>query len=262
MTDLSGLGVLTVRPARDNDPFEAALQDRGCRIFSLPVMAIVPDNDNPDTRAAILDFDHYHKAIFVSRNAALLVLDWLDTYWPQLPLGIRYFAVGESTADILEDADLDVQFPEGNPTSEGLLALPALQPVAGERIVIFRGRGGRDDIRDELTRRGASVDYCELYHREPIRQNRDAIRNRLSSGQIHLVAAHSGEVLQNLLQLLTGEDLARLKRTPVLVPGDRVAAIAREACMEQVIAADSALPDSMVQALGHWYTSGTTGTDS
>jgi len=41
--------------------------------------------------------------------------------------------------------------------SDGLLALPQFVEVAGKSVVIFRGAGGRDVLRDALLARGARV---------------------------------------------------------------------------------------------------------
>ena len=49
--------------------------------------------------------------------------------------------------------------------SEGLLALPELANVAGNRIVIFRGAGGRELLHSMLAARGARVEQIECYRR-------------------------------------------------------------------------------------------------
>ena len=125
--------VLVVRPRRNPDSFVEALQARGCRVYSLPVMAIEPLPASPAIKGRILDFDHYNKAVVISANAARLALDWLDQYWPQLPLGVEFFAVGRSTAGVLENAGIESRFPAHDPTSEGLLGLRELDDLTGER---------------------------------------------------------------------------------------------------------------------------------
>jgi uroporphyrinogen-III synthase len=59
--------------------------------------------------------------------------------------------------------------------SESVLALPAFQApaVAGRRVLILRGDGGRDLLGDTLRARGAEVEYLTCYHRNgPTRRSR------------------------------------------------------------------------------------------
>ena len=49
--------------------------------------------------------------------------------------------------------------------SEALLALPEMRDLAGKRVVIFRGDGGRELLGDTLIARGAIVEYAECYRR-------------------------------------------------------------------------------------------------
>ena len=112
----------------------------------------------------VLDFDQFDKVIFVSQNAVEHAFNWLHDYWPQLPVGISYFAVGEKTAQALRAQGLSAQVASGM-TSEALLNLPALTEVWGQKILICRGRGGLPKLGENLHQRGARVRYLELYER-------------------------------------------------------------------------------------------------
>ena len=246
---LTGLRVLILRSARPGDPLAARLTDRGAEVHSFPLLAIEsrPALD-ADLAVTVVRADAW---IFISRHAVRHGLDQLAAAG-LLPTRVPIFAVGAATAAALhEDGGIAAAHP-AEPNTDGLLELPELQEVRGQTIVIFRGVGGRDALRAGLRARGASVHYCEVYRRVPERRWEPALAAALAAPGPLLLVAHSGEVLRALSQLLERAD-GSMPRPVCLVPGERVADIARGLGFEPVIAA-SALAAKMEQAVCHWYT--------
>lgn len=256
--------VVITRPKAQAEPWAAQLQARGFAAELLELLAICPLVGADQQRAIqnrVLDFDLYQKAIFVSQNAVRYGLEWLDKYWPQLPIGIEYFAVGAATARGLLNEGLAVedlaQSESGSMTSEALLQSPALQQVAGEKIVIFRGLGGRGHLAEILRERGAQVDYCEVYQRQLPEAAPGQLQLLLNKRQewqkyTNVMALHSGESLQNLQHLISQlpRDLAELLRQSyLLVPSERVAQLAGQAGFAAVLCATNATDGAMTQAL-------------
>ncbi|WP_041524406.1 uroporphyrinogen-III synthase [Gilvimarinus agarilyticus] len=254
--------VIITRPEPQASQWQKTLADQSLASVVVPVMEIVALDDSAareQVKQLILNFDHYQKAIFVSRNAVSYGTDWLDTYWPQLPVGITYFAVGSATARQLEHADIPVSAlgrEDSAMNSEALLADPALQQVAGEKIVIFRGVGGRDVLAHTLRERGAQVDYCELYHRRLPTEAESCLLSVLpaGNGQWDILSAHSGESLGNLTQLLHKHPAVAREAfaCPLLVPGERVAALARKAGFDHLLVAQNAGDNAMLAALNSY----------
>lgn len=258
--------VLVVRPRSlpdsGADRFVEQLAGAGAEPLHYPVMAIAPVAA-PRGKASPCDalerikqrvsaLADYRAVIFVSRPAACLGGDWIGHYWPQLPVGVRFYAVGGGTAQVLAERGIDAVVPAEEMTSEGLLALPDLQQLSGEKVLICRGCGGRELLAEELRQRGAEVHYAELYRRQLCSDYRQPIYTALESG-VDALAVHSGELLQALLALLPEPLRARLKTVPLLVPGQRLAALAGDAGFQQLVVAANALPECMVSALGRWY---------
>ncbi len=235
--------ILVIRPSRQADQFIALLEQAGAQICHTPVMTIEPLVDGQEIKNLILEVDNFDKAICVSGNAAQLTLEWLDRYWPMMPVGIEFFAVGQQTAEILAGADITALSPMGRQNSEALLALPELQVLSDQRVIIFRGCGGREILGETLMKRGARVDYCELYRR--VINPDQAMLARQQLAQSDCLVAHSGELLQALGEQV-GEPGAV---TPVVVPSERVAEIARELGYQNIISAENALPESMFAAV-------------
>lgn len=213
-------------------------------------MAIEP-LDSEGSRHQLASLASYDKVVVVSAHAARLAL-------ARLPRGATrgpaWFAVGQGTAEPLRNAGLSVTCPLGDATSEGLLALPAMAEVGGQRVLIIRGEGGRDALRAGLQGRGASVDLCELYRRVPDHSRRDELLRLLETRAVDVLVAHSAEVLGCFLVVTRGLAPRWLAELAVLVPSDSAARSASEAGFGQVIRAASALPAAMVDALRGWYT--------
>jgi uroporphyrinogen-III synthase len=112
--------------------------------------------------------------------------------------------------------------------------------------------GGRTTLRDELSRRGASVDELACYRRRPPVLAPGVLAARLREWGIGLVMISSGEGLANLLALLSPEETSNFVHMTLLVPSVRVAHMAREAGFKQVVTADNASDDAMLRALAQW----------
>jgi len=266
MDDLTGLHIVVTRPSAQAEPWAARLRDLGANTTVASLLEIVPVSENAQIQAiknCILDLDVYRKAIFVSQNAVEHGFEWIDMYWPQLPVGIDFFAVGETTAKQLQDRGVKVtdlaQSQTGAMTSETLLQSPALQQVADEKIVIFRGLGGRPHIGEVLSARGAQVSYCELYERilpsDSVRKCAAIFSQSAGqspSGDKLVLVLHSGEALENLQRVL--RELAAnaseiMTGVYLLVPSQRILELAEAAGFIHVCAAQNATEASMLQGL-------------
>jgi uroporphyrinogen-III synthase len=138
-----------------------------------------------------------------------------------------------------------------------LLAAPELQAVQGRRILLVKGEGGRDLLRETLTSRGAEVSTLETYRREPVVPTAAALQSLHEALETRLiVTATSVEVLDALLNLVPRPQAERVRDLPLVVPGPRVAAAAarqfgwRGAVAIAATAEDDAMLAATVAAAG------------
>jgi uroporphyrinogen-III synthase len=263
---LLGLEIVITRPYAQAEPWAQRLQELGAKTYIIPLLEIIPVAEPEQIRAiqnCILDFDLYSKAIFVSQNAVQHAFEWIENYWPQLPVGVDFFAVGEATAQQIVAQGARVtdlaQTQTGAMTSETLLQSPGLQNVAGEKIIIFRGVGGRPHLGETLKARGALVDYCELYERRLPTQAVEQlalIMQEIVANKNCVVVLHSGEALENLQQVLPQVAQQELpmenelkKKIVLLVPSERILELAKNAGFTQIYSAQNATDISMLQGL-------------
>lgn len=249
---LRGKRILLTRPAHQSAGWQSTLAAAGAQCDSIPMLAIAPVTDAAASQAIknlVLDFDQFDHAIFVSQNAVQYGFDWLEDYWPQLPQGPRFYAIGASTARAIAARGPQPESDNecGSMDSEALLALPPLQTPEGERVLIFRGLGGRTLIGDTLETRGARVSYCELYQRL---LPADAVAQlRSYSHTPDAITVHSGETLENLHQCLQDARRPELLAVPLICPSARVATRARQLGFSRASAADNAGDPAMLRAV-------------
>jgi uroporphyrinogen-III synthase len=253
MTDLtlSGIKVLLTRPAAQSAALVSAIVGLGGNVCELPLIEIQPVTDTvacEKIKSIILNLDHYYAAIFISTNAARIGMQWIDRYWPQLPVGLSAYAVGPGTAHVLKEFDWSVFVSDRGVTSEDLLALPGLREVDGKKIALFRGVGGRELLAETLRERGAAVDYLELYHRHTPDYSHDVLADLIQDQGVNAIVVSSAQILDVLLHSLH-QDISKLKTIPLLVPSERVRQRALDAGISIVINAGGADETSVIKSL-------------
>ncbi|MFA0810327.1 uroporphyrinogen-III synthase [Microbulbifer epialgicus] len=247
---LRGKRILTTRPAHQSGNWCALLRAEGAQVDNIPMLAIEPIETGEALQAIknhILDFDQIDEAIFVSQNAVHHGVDWLEDYWPQLPQGPRYYAIGATTAKALRARGIPCEQVGSQMNSEDLLMLPSLQQVHGRRILIFRGSGGRTLIGDTLNSRGAAVDYCELYRRTLPSEAPGQLKEYTATPDA--ITVHSGETLINLSSCIEQSAHMRLRHTAIICPSKRVAKQALELGFTRPQTASNASDEAMLEAL-------------
>jgi uroporphyrinogen-III synthase len=159
------LRVLVTRPAGQEAPVMALLAGAGFTPLHQSTLCIEPRVLDARERGYLMNLDQYHAVFLVSTNAVRLALEALTDYWPQWPVGVHWIAVGEATAAALADAGLPAVAPQTGFNSEAVLALPALQSLEEQQVLVLRGEGGRPLFAETLATRGARVDQVALYRR-------------------------------------------------------------------------------------------------
>ncbi len=252
---LAGLRVLVTRARHQSAGLAALIERRGGTAIRFPVIDILPARDLRAARTALASLDDYALVIFVSTNAVEHGLSCTDTAAAP-KTRTRVMAVGESTAAALEGAGFGaVLRPARGSSSEALLALPELDgtAIAGSRVLIIRGEGGRQLLGDTLSKRGARVTYAEVYRRAlPAACARDIVE-RGSNGGIDTIVITSREGFENLFAMLGESGAAWLRRAGYVVISERLAAHARAlGIRNQPVVAARADDEALLEALIRW----------
>lgn len=250
---LAGLNVLVTRPAHQADAFCAMIESAGGRAVRFPVLEILDPEDSKALLELIDALDGFDIAVFISPNAVSKAMNLIHAR-RAFPPGLKVAAIGQKSAQELRryghPADI---CPQARFDSEALLELPEMQAVAGKRVVIFRGDGGREMLGDTLKARGAHVEYANAYRRGRPKADAGPIMYLWSRGELHLVTVTSTEGLRNLFDMVGKLGQMWLRRTPLLVGSERMLATAEELGFKQTptVASDPS-DEAMYEALCTW----------
>jgi uroporphyrinogen-III synthase len=220
MGALTGIRVLVTRPAHQAENLCRMIEAEGGTAVRLPLLTIEPATQLAEARRRLaMPRDLW---IFTSANAVRHAQPLIARAWPG-----RVAAIGPATADALALAgQADAVTPLSGSSSEALLELPELQALAGSRVLIVTGEGGRDLLDRGLAARGAAVERAEVYRRVPLPYPPDAVASALRKSDVIVVT--SGELLEQLVRLTPEGSRASLLKKPLVVPAARVVEKARE----------------------------------
>ncbi len=248
---LKGMGVVVTRPVHQAQNLAQLIAGAGGEAILFPVLEILDAVDLRPINALISRLDEFDVAIFISPNAVSKALNLIRAQ-RQLPPRLMIAAIGKGSKKELERCGItQIVAPEKQFDSEGLLALPQFQDMRGKRVVIFRGEGGREVLGDTLISRGATLEYAECYRRCKPSIDTAPLLHRWARGEIHAVSATSGESLRNLFDLLGKLGQQWLRKTPLFVPHERIAQVAREMGLAQVIVTPPG-DEGLITGLSEW----------
>ncbi len=225
MNNHHSLRVLVTRPSKQAADTIQAITAQGHKVHSLPCLDIVAidahsqQHQHQHNKAIALNLDHYAHIIIISTNAAAHFLPLVENFWPQWPIGQTYWCMGQSTMAMLQTANfVDVRHSPLGETSEDLLNTLLPHIKSQDKVLIVRGVGGRETLKEALQKKQANVDYMACYQRQAPTINQQAIA-ALQTFAPQVVVLQSGETLANYHRLLA----PHLDYSPTLiVPSLRV----------------------------------------
>ncbi|MCF7484231.1 uroporphyrinogen-III synthase [Vibrio sp. J1-1] len=240
------MAVLVTRPGEQGIELCSLLERHGIPAHHHPLIDITADLSDTQLSAHL---DRAHFIIAVSRHAVQCAQQILSNNGMSWPKHAIYLAVGQKTAHYLSKfTQQKVHYPQVS-DSEHLLQLPVLNKVEKQNVVILRGNGGRELIKDALVRRGAKVHYSETYKREFIPFDPVSCISLWKAQQINQIIVTSGEQLDYLCSQLTSDQLAWLNQRELYIPSQRIADIAIQKGFTQVRCTGSASNQELLAAL-------------
>ncbi|MCH8500636.1 MAG: uroporphyrinogen-III synthase [Aliidiomarina sp.] len=243
-------GVLLIRPDQHADPLELGIRDHGFPVFRHAVVAIESVNLAAEQLQAI-STKNWDGIVVISPNAAREFnrqLEQAQLEWPQAK---HYLTVGPGTAEVLSPfCQQPVTWPAQAFNSEALLEFPELASLAGENWLIITGENGRELLPDSLKKRGATVEVCACYRRQPT--TTDVVANEPEwQQQVAVVLVSSLEQAQLFHGALSAEGKDWVNQTHWIAPSGRILdGIAELGVAPDCLhAAPSAMPSALIKTL-------------
>jgi uroporphyrinogen-III synthase len=235
-------------------------------ILHLPLLTIVPKDDEQIADHIANTLKDADLAIFVSPNAIesvmrLLERDWQDFSKKIIPIGV----MGGSSAMALtnhgvglESTPTPIVMPKNNERwdSEGLWQeLQGLEwDWSNKKIVIFKGEGGRDWLSDTLKKAGARVESISTYTRVPLDVKNPAwhaIRQMDVAKSLWVLT--SSEAVRYLGQVFKSQFPQGLQSASALCPHHNIADAAKAIGFGEVFASEPG-DEALIKATLAWLT--------
>lgn len=219
-SSLNELRVVITRPREQAGPLAELVTRSGGVPVLYPTIEIraLPLDARAGLAESVAEADW---AIFISAHAVRHGLDHIHAAGADLG-STPVASIGGATTGALRKAGVRVRLEcPSPPGSESLLATPEMQQVAGLKICIVRGRGGRELLGETLRRRGAAVNYVECYERYRPQAPATPLLEAVKSGNGAVIVTTSVNGLQNLLAMAAGREQDVILSATLVVAGER-----------------------------------------
>lgn len=217
---LQNIGIAITRPIDQAKKLAKLIEQAGGTPILFPLIEITPLNDYSQFERVISEIGNYDWAIFISSNAVQNAMPRLVKLG--IPSNLQFAAIGPVTAKELQNFGVEeVLTPKERFDSESLLTLPEMTNVAGKKIMIIRGVGGRDVLAETLKARGAQVTFAESYQRINPQTDCDLLAQLYAENKLHGIVVTSSEAMRHLLDLTDNADW--LKHVTLFVNHARIA---------------------------------------
>mgnify|MGYP005629308659 FL=1 len=266
--------VLVTRPAGQADRLVDVLEDAGITVSCLPLLhlkAVTEAEKIAAIKKQLLLLSQQDFVIFISSNAVKYTAEFLAQHDLKWPSSLPCIPIGGATAKAIEDlgwlldrvdecingrinkCDTESSNEEEKKlsaySSEKLLVELSQRDVGEKRITIFRGEGGRELLADNLTSRGASVAYCEMYKRQHPNYGSEQFEQALGQNLAAILFA-SGETLENFYRHIQRDELqAMVENVPMIVPSERIKNLAEHKGFNNILIAVNASAEGFLQVI-------------
>lgn len=251
---LFGRRVVVTRAREQASEMKRLLEESGAHVLQFPTIEIAPPESWESLDRAV--DGSYDWLIFTSTNGVHSFFERLSARGRDVRslAGVMVAAVGQQTAAELRARGLDPDVVPERFLSTELLPLLAADQT-GIRTCVIRAEQGRDELIDELRRRGGEVDLAVAYRTVAAETDLDELRELIAADAIDVVTFTSASTVDHFYRKLTEEERKKVNARALLASiGATTSEAIRRYGKEPDIVAEKAsveaIRDAVVEAVG------------
>ncbi|WNC71960.1 uroporphyrinogen-III synthase [Thalassotalea psychrophila] len=238
------LNVLLTRPLQKSQQLAKEIAPIASNIEITPLFAYKPGEQQVSLKQQLNNLNPEF-IIIISPAAANFALQ--VTNFSNHIKSTTFIAVGQASANVLIAHGIENVIVPSIETSEGLLALSELQNIANKQVLIIRGNGGREFLKQQLELKQAKVAYNEVYKRQWLTFSAEQTIDKWRKDEINCIVITSSELLNKTLDLIADKNWAN--SCYWIVASTRIAEQAKAHGLKHVINANGANHQQIFQAM-------------
>lgn len=227
--------IIVTRPSPYGEHLTQLCQDEAIPAKHLPLFKIEPGHDLENLSLHLTQLTTNDIVIIVSPQVIRLLKEFQPTL--QFPHNLRYFAVGQQTAQLFSQfSGIHAHYPFDEETSEGLIRLlaPYTTAINNTQVAILCGNVGRNVIPETLSSLGAKVKRVYCYKRIAIEYPTTILSSDIEN---QIIVVTSVEHLKQLDNIVT---IKHKQYSQLIVSFDRVYQHAKTLGWQHIIMSDGA----------------------
>ena len=212
------IALISSRPQGANVQLSDDLKNSEIKLLSFPLTEIHPLDNYQIFDGVIENIKTYQHIIFISTNAVHFFLERVKKLSLQIPKNLIFSSIGPTTKLLLQKKlSVDVHSPIKTFDSEHLLKEKIYNNVEGQKILIIRGEGGRETLKNALEEKGATVNYGECYVRKYVDIDLNQLKNDLVNYHHQFFLFSSTNSAKHFIHQLSKVDSRWLQNIKIIV---------------------------------------------
>jgi uroporphyrinogen-III synthase len=212
------IALISSRPQETNVQLSDDLKKSEIKLLSFPLTEIHPLNNYQIFDGVIKNIKTYQHIIFISTNAVHFFLERVKKLSLQIPKNLIFSSIGPTTKLLLQKKlSVDVHFPIKTFDSEHLLKEKIYNNVEGQKILIIRGEGGRETLKNALEEKGGIVNYGECYVRKYVDIDLIQLKNDLVNYHHQFILFSSTNSAKHFIDQLHNIETGWLQNIKIIV---------------------------------------------